>query len=129
MLSISQSTPFDRSCWPLYLLFLLISTIQCQTSSFLTYEYFSSSSNYSLTERYNQTDGIIPRLSQLTPIRRARAFVLVDARGEYDGCQPSVKHPNFVDGVAVIQRGGDCTFYTKIMRAKQYKASGRETDE
>ena len=129
MLSISQSTLFDRYGWSLYLLCLLITTIQCETTSFLSYEYFSSSSNYSLIERYNQTDGIISRLSRLTPVRRARAFVLVDAKGEYDGCEPSIRPPNFFDGVAVIQRGGDCTFYTKIMRAKQYRASGRETDE
>lgn len=112
-----------------YLICFVFSTVHCEITSFIEYEYFSSSGNSSSIQRFNQTDGIIPSTSKLTPIQRARVFILVDANGDYDACQPSIKPPNFNNGVAVIQRGGDCTFYTKIMRARQYNASGMKTND
>jgi hypothetical protein len=53
-----------------------------------------------------------------------QAFILMDGNGNYDGCQQPINSTIYSNGIAIIQRGGNCTFSVKITRAKQYGASG-----
>lgn len=94
-------------------------------TSIITYEYFSPLSNYTTRVEENQTDGIVAsRFSQVSVFRRP-SFSLVDSNGNFYGCQQTTNSISVHYFVAIIQRGGNCTFSVKISRAKQLGASGK----
>jgi hypothetical protein len=96
-----------------------------QSTANIKYEYYSSSSNYLNTTEDTQTNGVISSKGSQSIVRNAEAFTLVDSHGRYDGCEAPVKPFKYSNGIAIIQRGGDCTFSVKITRAKIYGASGK----
>ncbi|UJR15333.1 hypothetical protein I4U23_002282 [Adineta vaga] len=94
-----------------------------QLTSMIKYEYYSSSSNYLDRTEESQTNGIVSSRGKQTTVSNKPAFTLIDSNKNYDACQQPINTINFPDGIAIIQRGGDCTFSVKITRAKQYGAS------
>jgi hypothetical protein len=96
-----------------------------QSAAVIRYEYYSAASKYLNITEDALTTGVVSSRGSQSAVRNAQAFILVDAYGRYDGCQPSVKLVNTSNRVAIIQRGGDCTFSVKITRAKTYGASGK----
>lgn len=98
--------------------------ISGQLTAIIKYEYYSSLSNYSNITQEIQTNGIVSTKGSQTMVRNRPAFILIDSNGKNDGCQSPVNSVAFTNGIAIIQRGGDCTFSVKITRAKQYGASG-----
>jgi hypothetical protein len=95
-----------------------------QMTAIIKYEYYSSTSNYSNVTEDTLTNGIVSSQGSQSAVQNGQAFTLVDSNGRYDACHPSINTANYSNGVAIIQRGGDCTFSVKITRAKQYGASG-----
>lgn len=91
----------------------------------LKYRFYSPISNYSNITEGNEASGTISSRGDQTPVYNRSVFLLVDANGRYDGCQPASNPMNYSGGVAIIHRG-ECTFSTKITRAKQYGAGGKE---
>lgn len=98
--------------------------IHGQLTAIIKYEYYSSLSNYLNLTQEIQTNGVVSTQGSQTIVRDRSAFILIDSNGKYDGCQPSINRITYPNGIAIIQRGGDCTFSVKITRAKQYGASG-----
>lgn len=95
-----------------------------QLTAIIKYEYYSLVSNYSNITQETQINGMVSSTGSQSIVRNGPAFVLMDSNGKYDGCQQAIHPMNYSNGVAIIQRGGDCTFSVKITRAKQYGASG-----
>jgi hypothetical protein len=93
-------------------------------TTIIKYEYYSSASNYSNITEDTQTNGLVSSQSSQSIVRYGQAFVLLDSYGRYDGCQRPAHPRNYSNGIAIIQRGGSCTFSVKITRAKQYGAAG-----
>jgi hypothetical protein len=90
--------------------------------------FYSPSSNYSnITEGIEATGTVSSRGDQ-TPVYNRSVFLLMGVNGRYDGCQPARNSTIYPGGVAIIHRG-ECTFSTKITRAKEYGAKGRELRE
>ena len=96
-----------------------------QSAAVIKYEYYSVSSKYLNITEDAVTNGVVSSGGSQSAVLNAQAFVLVDAYGRYDGCLPSVKPVNTSNRIAIIQRGGDCTFSVKITRAKTYGAAGK----
>lgn len=97
-----------------------------ELTAIIDYTYLTPLSNFTNATRQVQTNGLIASRSSQIPVIDGRAFVLIDANLSYDGCQPSVSVPNHPGGVAIVPRGGDCTFSVKISRAKQLGAAGND---
>ena len=95
-----------------------------QLTATIKYEYYSVSSNYSNRTEESQTNGIVSTRGSQSPVFNRPAFVLMDSRKNYDACQQPINNVTYSNGIAIIQRGGDCTFSVKITRAKQFGASG-----
>ena len=110
-------------------LILLSQSIYADTTAMIQYEYFSAESNYSNITQRSETNGLVSSQGSQSPIQRAQAFLLLDAYGRYDACQPPLSSQIYSNGIAIIQRGGDCSFSVKITRAKQFGASGRLSDQ
>jgi E3 ubiquitin-protein ligase RNF128 len=72
-----------------------------------------------------RTDGVVSTTGINSIVRNGQAFILTDAYGYFDGCQQPINPLNYSNGIAIIQRGGNCTFSVKITRAKQYGAAGK----
>ncbi|CAF4257997.1 unnamed protein product, partial [Rotaria sordida] len=98
--------------------------IHSEMTAVITYEYYSLSSNYSNITYENQTNGVVSINGSRMHVLKGPAFTLVDSNGKYDGCHQANNTLNYSNGVAIIQRGGNCTFSVKITRAKQYGAAG-----
>ncbi|CAF0997672.1 unnamed protein product [Adineta ricciae] len=94
-----------------------------QLTATIKYEYYSVSSNYSNRTEESQTNGIVSTRGSQSPVFNRPAFVLIDSRKNYDACQQPINNVTYSNGIAIIQRGGDCTFSVKITRAKQFGAS------
>jgi hypothetical protein len=99
--------------------------IQSYMTTIINFEYYSSTSNYSNKTEDSQTNGIVSTKGSQSPVQNGQAFILTDINGYNDGCQQPINPLYYSNGVAIIQRGGDCTFSVKITRAKQYGAAGR----
>lgn len=107
---------------------LLPPCIHGDVTALIQYEYFTAESNYTNATQRTETNGIVSSQGSQSPIQRAKAFLLIDATGKYDACRPPLISQLYPNGIAIIHRGGDCTFSVKITRAKQYGASGRLSD-
>ncbi|CAF3614971.1 unnamed protein product [Rotaria sp. Silwood1] len=92
-------------------------------TAIITYEYYSSLSNYLNLTYENQTNGVVSSKGSQMHVQKGPAFTLIDSYGKYDACQQSINTLNYSNGIAIIQRGGNCTFSVKITRAKQYGAA------
>jgi hypothetical protein len=109
----------------LFLCIILCShDIQCTITTLINFEYYTSNSNYTNKTEDIRTDGIVSTSGSHSIIRNGQAFVLTDSNGNFDGCQDAINALNYSNGIAIIQRGGNCTFSVKITRAKQYGAAG-----
>jgi hypothetical protein len=95
-----------------------------QLTAIIKYEYYSSLSNYSNLTQETQINGVVSTKGSQSIVRNKQAFILMDSNGRYDACQQTINPRTYSDGVAIIQRGGDCTFSVKITRAKELGASG-----
>ena len=93
-------------------------------TAIIRYEYYSSSSNYSSRIEENQINGIVSSQGNQKLIHRGSAFTLIDSNGRHDGCQSPTDQANYSNGIAILHRGGNCTFSIKITRAEQYGAKG-----
>ncbi|UJR31223.1 hypothetical protein I4U23_018727 [Adineta vaga] len=102
---------------------LLSKSVQSYTTTIINFEYYTSSSNYQNRTEDGRTNGIVSTKGSQSKISLNQAFVLLDGNGNYDGCQESNRPLNYSNGIAIIQRGGNCTFSVKITRAKQYGAA------
>ncbi|CAF2033214.1 unnamed protein product [Rotaria magnacalcarata] len=111
---------------PIYILFCIVLSpkyIQCYVTTMISYEYYSSDSNFLNKTEDSQTNGFVSTRGGQDAVLNGKAFILIDSNGFFYGCgQPA--NPMYVsNGVAIIQRGGNCTFSVKITRAKQYGAT------
>ncbi|CAF2644604.1 unnamed protein product [Rotaria sp. Silwood2] len=97
--------------------------IHSQMTAIITYEYYSLSSNYLNLTYENKTNGVVSSKGSQMQVQKGPAFTIVDSYGKYDGCQQAINTLNYSNGIAIIQRGGNCTFSVKITRAKQYGAA------
>jgi len=95
-----------------------------QMTAIITYQYYSSSSNYSNLTQQTQTNGIVSTKGSQSAVPYGQAFTLINSRRSYDACQKPINTFKYSNGIAIIPRGGDCTFSVKITYAKQYGASG-----
>ena len=103
---------------------LFTKSVRCYTTTTITFEYYTSSSNYQTRIEDSRTNGIVSTKGSQLSVSWGQAFALVDAAGNYDGCQEAIHPSNYSNGIAIIQRGGNCTFSVKITRAKQSGAAG-----
>jgi hypothetical protein len=97
-------------------------------TTIINYEYFSPNSNYTNKTEDTSTNGIVSSKGSQSIVRQGQAFILIDQYGNFDACQQTINPFNYSNGIAIIQRGGNCTFSVKITRAKQYGASGRDSN-
>ncbi|CAF1210366.1 unnamed protein product [Adineta ricciae] len=102
---------------------LFTKSVRCYTTTIITFEYYTSSSNYQTRIEDSQTNGIVSTKGSQLSVSWGQAFTLIDAAGNYDGCQEAIYPSNYSNGIAIIQRGGNCTFSVKITRAKQSGAA------
>lgn len=103
---------------------LLPKYIHSYTTTIINFEYYSLFSNYTNKTEDTRTNGIVSTKGCQATVRNGRAFIFIDGNGYYDGCQQPINPTNYSNGIAIIQRGGNCTFSVKITRAKEYGASG-----
>lgn len=104
-------------------------SIQTTMTTIINFEYYTSNSNYTNKTEDIQTNGIVSSRGSQLSVRPGPAFILTDINGNFDGCQQPINNKTYSNGIAIIQRGGNCTFSVKITRAKQYGASGRISKE
>ncbi|CAF0718283.1 unnamed protein product [Adineta steineri] len=102
---------------------LLPKYIESYTTTIINFEYYSPYSNYINKTEESRTNGIVSTKGSQLKVLNGQAFILLDGNGNYDGCQQPIKSLNYSNGIAIIQRGGNCTFSVKITRAKQYGAT------
>lgn len=105
--------------------FFLPQLIDCTLTTIINFEYYTSLSNYSNQTEDIRTDGTVSTSGSQSIINYGPAFVLIDQYGKYDACEPPINSANYSQGIAIIPRGGNCTFSVKIARAKQCGAAGR----
>jgi len=98
--------------------------IQSTLTTLINFEYYTPNSNYTNKTDDTLTNGIVSSRSSQSTVRQGQAFILTDINGNFDACQQPINPLNYSNGVAIIQRGGNCTFSVKITRAKQYGAAG-----
>ncbi len=98
--------------------------IQSTLTTLINFEYYTPNSNYTNKTDDTVTNGIVSSRSSQSTVRQGQAFILTDINGNFDACQQPINPLNYSNGVAIIQRGGNCTFSVKITRAKQYGAAG-----
>jgi len=96
--------------------------IQTALTTIINFEYYTPNSNYTNKTEDIRTNGIVSTSGSQTIVRNGQAFILTDLNGNFDGCQQPFNPLNYSNGIAIIQRGGNCTFSVKITRAKQYGA-------
>jgi hypothetical protein len=99
--------------------------VRSQRTTRVKYEYYSDVSSYSATVQEAQINGIVSSQGSQAVVRQARAFLFVDANGNFDACQQPVGVSSCLNAVAIIHRGGNCTFSVKTTRAKQCGAAGK----
>lgn len=121
LLSLSSSKMF--LCF-LICIIIFPKSIQTTMTTIINFEYYTSISNYTNKTEDLRTNGIVSSRGSQFIVGPGPAFILTDSYGNYDGCQPSINTKFYPDGIAIIQRGGNCTFSVKITRAKQLGATG-----
>ncbi|CAF0874763.1 unnamed protein product [Rotaria sordida] len=115
---------FNIFIYFLLCIILLPKYIQCYMTTIITHEYYSPESNFTNKTYETQTNGFVSTKGSQTIVRNGKAFILTGINGNFDGCEQPINPMNIANGIAIIQRGGNCTFSVKITRAKQYGASG-----
>ncbi|CAF0833667.1 unnamed protein product [Didymodactylos carnosus] len=110
------------------LLFILLTSCITSTSSLtinvlLEYEYFIPNSYTNRTSE-RIISGLVSSTGKVKNVN-GPVYVLISSSNSHDACKdplptltPSVNPP----WIAIITRGGDCSFTTKIQRAKNYGA-------
>lgn len=93
-------------------------------TTLISYEYYTPDSNFTTHIQDSQTNGFVSTRGSQNSVPNGRAFSLIDANGNADGCGQPINPVNVSNGIAIIQRGGNCTFSVKITRGKQYGAAG-----
>lgn len=111
------------------LLLFLLEQSHAYMTTIITFEYFTPQSNYLNRTQDSRTNGILSTRGSQALVRRRSAVVLTDVHGNFDGCQDAVNAMSVNNSIAIIQRGGNCTFSVKITRAKQYGAAGKHPDD
>lgn len=96
-----------------------------QLTAILKYEYYSPATHYFNITQETHINGFVSSRGSHSTVFNGSVFTMMDVTGRYDACQPPWNSKIYSNGIAVIQRGGDCTFSVKITRAKQYGAAGR----
>ncbi|CAF1510330.1 unnamed protein product [Rotaria sp. Silwood1] len=114
---------FNVFIYFLLCIILLPKYIQCYMTTIITHEYYSPESNFTNKTDETQTNGFVSTKGSQSIVRNAKAFILTDINGTFDGCKQPINPMNISNGIAIIQRGGNCTFSVKITHAKQYGAS------
>ncbi|CAF1412049.1 unnamed protein product [Rotaria sp. Silwood1] len=123
MKNFERLLSFNISIYFLLCIILLPKHIQCYMTTIITYEYYLSDSNFTNKTEETQTNGFVSTKGGQFSVRNGKAFILTDINGNFDGCEPLANPMNISNGIAIIHRGGNCTFSVKITRAKQYGAS------
>ena len=95
-------------------------------TAILNFEYYTPNSNYVNRIEDTRTNGVVSDRGSQFAVHNRPAFVLMDINGSFDACRTPINAGNYSNGIAIIQRGGNCTFSVKITRAKQYGASGED---
>ena len=95
-----------------------------QWSAKIEYQYYTLETNYVNLSEKIETDGLVSSQS-VDAIPFGSAFLLVDGNQNYDACQTPINTETVSNGIAIIHRGGDCTFSVKITRAKHFGAAGK----
>ena len=98
-------------------------------TTIINFEYYTSSSNYLNKSEDTRTNGIVATRGNQPSLNRRSAFIFTDEKGKFDACQTPTNTRNYSNAVAIIQRGGNCTFNVKVARAKQYGAAGDFIDD
>ena len=93
-------------------------------TTIITFEYYSQFSNYTNKTEETKTDGFVSTRGSQSMVENAQAFILTDKNSNSNGCEQPTNIRNISNRVAIIQRGGNCSFSVKITRAKQYGATG-----
>lgn len=128
-LSLNMLIPSRRLGILILGLLFLIEQSHAYMTTIITYEYLTSHTNYINKTQDSRTNGILSTRGSQTMVRRRSAVVLTDINGSFDGCQESINANSVNNSIAIIQRGGNCTFSVKITRAKQYGAAGKKREE
>lgn len=106
----------------------IILSLPSHTHAYMTaiinFEYYTPNSNYVNRSEDTRTNGVVSNRGSQSAVRNRPAFLLMDANGGFDACQAPINARYYSNGIAIIQRGGNCTFSVKITRAAQYGASG-----
>lgn len=125
MINIPSSLLSKQYLYILLGILLYPQIIHSSITSIINFEYYTANSNYTNKTENIQKDGVVSTTGSRSNIPNGLAFVLVDAKGNTDACQTPTSMANVSNGIAIIQRGGNCTFSVKITRAKQYGAAGK----
>lgn len=99
--------------------------IHSSITTLISFEYYLASTNYTNKTDDVQRDGVVSSTGSRLIVPNGPAFVLPDISGNYDACQKPTLSANISNGIAIIRRGGNCTFSVKITRAKEYGAAGK----
>lgn len=112
----------------LYILFGILlypSMVHSTITTIISFEYYLASTNYTNKTDDVRTNGVVSSTGSRLIVPNGPAFVLADISGNYDACQKPTLSANISNGIAIIRRGGNCTFSVKITRAKEYGAAGK----
>lgn len=101
-----------------------LNSINAQLTATIKYSFYSPLSNYSNLTEYIQTNGIVSSKGSQLNLDTSQAFVWLTKTRHYDSCHDALNPKIYTNSIAIIQRGGDCTFSMKITRARQYGARG-----
>jgi hypothetical protein len=124
MINSQQLFSTNMVIYFLLCIILLPKYIQSTMTTIISFEYYSPSSNYSNKTVGSRTNGIISTAGIQTTVPSGPAFTLTDMYGNSDGCLQPINNSTYTNGIAIIKRGGNCTFSTKITRGQQYGAIG-----
>ena len=125
MMNILSSLLSKQHLYILLGILLYPQIIHSTITSIINFEYYTDNSNYTNKTENIQRDGVVSTTGSRSNIPNGPAFVLLDANGNYDACQTPILTANVSNGIAIIRRGGNCTFSVKITRARQYGAAGK----
>ena len=125
MIRSQPLSSFNMSIYFLLCIIVLPEFVHGYMTMLINFEYYTPVSNYVVRKEDSRTNGIVSTKGSQSIVPFTYAFVFNDTNGNYDACQPSVPMKNYPNGIAIIQRGGNCTFSVKVTRAKQCGAAGR----
>jgi hypothetical protein len=125
MIRSQPQSSFNMSIYFLLCIILLPEFVHGYMTMLINFEYYTPVSNYAIRKEDSRTNGIVSTKGSQSMVPFTYAFVFNDTNGNYDACQPPVPAQNYSNGIAIIQRGGNCTFSVKVTRARQCGAAGR----